>query len=87
MVLAFDSKIHKLLQFLLLDAFHLDTLVLDALANLSSFLKVIQALLLLVFRIHADLVTNQLKEKQSNGSAWNLAVRKIELTESFERAI
>ena len=87
MVLAFDSEIHKLLQFLLLDAFHLDTLVLDALANLSSFLKVIQALLLLVFRIHADLVTNQLKEKQSNGSACNLAVRKIELTESFERAI
>ena len=87
MVLAFDSEIHKLLQFLLLDAFHLDTLVLDALANLSSLLKVIQALLLLVFRIHADLVTNQLKEKQSNGCAWNLAVRKIELTESFERAI
>lgn len=71
MVLALNSEIDEILQFLHLDAFHLEALVLDALANLSSLLKVVQALLLLVLRIHANLVTNQLKDKKSNGSAWN----------------
>ena len=56
LVLALDAKVDKTLQLLRLDSFHLQTLVLDALAHLTALLEVVQSCLLRRLRIHADLV-------------------------------
>ncbi len=60
LVLALDSECNETLQLLFLDALHLEAFVLDALANLSTLLKVVKAVLLLRLRVHADLVAKQL---------------------------
>jgi hypothetical protein len=56
LVLAFYTKLDKTLQFLALNSLHLKPLVFDTLADLSALLKVIEAVLLGNFGIHANLV-------------------------------
>lgn len=64
MVLIVDADIHQALQLRLFDVLHLDSLVLDALANLAALLEVVEALLFLDLRVNLDLVTAQ-KEARS----------------------
>lgn len=61
LVLAFYTKLDKTLQFLALNSLHLKPLVFDTLADLSALLKVIEAVLLGNFGIHANLVPNSLR--------------------------
>ena len=56
LVLVVDSQFLQALKLAVLDAFNLDTLVLESLSNLTALLEVVESALLLDFVILADLV-------------------------------
>ena len=57
LVLVSDSKSLEAVKFRLLDAFNLETLILDSLADLLALLEVVKTLLLLALSVHSNLVT------------------------------
>ena len=58
MVFVGDAEVDDALQLLLLDAFDLESLVFDALSDLATLLKIVEALLFLNLVIHTDLVAD-----------------------------
>ena len=56
MVLVGDADISEALKLLSLDALHLEALVLDLLADFSTLLEIVEALLLPAFGVDTDLV-------------------------------
>lgn len=56
LVLVVDSQFLQALKLAVLDAFNLDTLVLESLSDLTALLEVVESGLLLDFVILADLV-------------------------------